>query len=453
MRAHIFGLVNFGGLQLEATDLRPLCGNSEIPYATWIEGSAGLGRSFPFRLTPDYPDASDSSAVCLAPDRSQVVAAEGDLDLSFPAVLECEEKLCGQWSRAIWEPGPRVLRLSRDLAGCTNLFYCRMGDWMAFSSSLTALLSHPWVPKDLDERAMARCLLPALGGEQETSYRYIRRVPGGCWLRADQHGIQRQAYQRLESLKSEPPADAVAEMRRHFFAAVQRTLGNARPLLTLSSGLDSGAVASVAASLKPGLQALVWRPSFTIANRPGYLPDEWDLAQATGRHAGDLQLHQVLGRGSFLQSVRELQSRTGSPLLGTGNAPWLLDSCQICSELGIPTMLVASGGNVSSAYSGRATGVRRWLSDLRSKLRRPQSSGPTLARASWLASMAADEPVSERQARSMILRYQGSAWAQLGASFGIEFRDPTADTELARFCFSLPEAAYMPVALASQAVS
>ena len=166
----------------------------------------------------------------------------------------CVDRLDGIFAFAIWDDAADTLFLARDPLGVKPLFWARVGDGIVFGSEIKALLAHPDVPAIVDARGLTELVLtrpvfPSTPGI--TPFAGIEELRGGRTLRVSRQGLREDTYWRLHSAPHEDDLDAtVAHVKDLFARIVQRQLVSDVPVACiLSGGLDSSAVAALAAPL------------------------------------------------------------------------------------------------------------------------------------------------------------------------------------------------------------
>lgn len=109
-----------------------------------------------------------------------------DTEVLLKAYLEqgpaCLERMVGMFAFAIHDPRSNRLVLARDRLGKKPLYYWRGSEGLAFASEIKALLSLPWVQRDLDIDPQAVRDYLALGYilEPKSIFASIRRLPPAC---------------------------------------------------------------------------------------------------------------------------------------------------------------------------------------------------------------------------------------------------------------------------------
>ena len=242
--------------------------------STWVSGAVGMGHSA-FHTTAEaaieqQPLSFDGqvwlNAYARIDDRAELrrkLAAAGrevpsgasDADFILHAYhtwgRDCLDHLLGDFAFIIWDGREQRLFCARDHFGIRPFFYARAGDTLIVGNTLSCLRRHPAVPQDLDDLAIADFLL--LGAYKEpdlTAYAAIRRLPPGHSLTWNGYALRVEPYWSLpveEPLLYANKDDYVDQFGELFNAAVVDRLRASRIAISMSGGLDSTAVAAVAA--------------------------------------------------------------------------------------------------------------------------------------------------------------------------------------------------------------
>jgi asparagine synthase (glutamine-hydrolysing) len=177
-----------------------------------------------------------------------------------------------------------ILLLARDPLGIKPLYYTQTPDGFAFASEVRALLASGAVPKRLSQDALTAFLLFGSVSEPVTLLEGVFSLPPG-------HRMLLHVPERRRVPRARPwwdPAHSPAAREPHKPRDLPSAAKELRPLLEeavrehliadvpvglfLSSGLDSGAIAALAAQARGGIQ------SFTLTF-PGTAFDEAELAR------------------------------------------------------------------------------------------------------------------------------------------------------------------------------
>ena len=278
----IVGVVDFGGQPVDGVLLRDLTDRLKFRgpdhQQIWHDGAVGLGHTrlaTTFDSDNDHQPLSVGSDVWIVADariddqatllhalRSQGTVIESgasDAELILRAYLawdaDCVEHLIGDFSFGIWDARQRRLMLARDHFGVAPMYFARLGDRIVFGNTLDVIRKYPGIGDDLNEEAIGDYLLFGYSIDlNNTFFTQVRSLPPASrivWDNGNQTGPQRywslpeaDNYHRIRSV-----ADYRAEFNAVFTAAVRDRLRGPRAAISLSGGLDSGAVAAIAAAL------------------------------------------------------------------------------------------------------------------------------------------------------------------------------------------------------------
>lgn len=164
----------------------------------------------------------------------------------------CPEKLNGIFAFAVWDTNEKRLFLARDRIGVKPLFYARRGGGLIFASELKALLKHPGVPPKVRAEGLSEIF--ALGPARTPGHGVfdgVDELRPGWSITFSRDGMASRRYWSLESRPHEDDFDTTVDtVRRLVLDAVTRQLVSDVPLcVLLSGGLDSSAIAAIAASV------------------------------------------------------------------------------------------------------------------------------------------------------------------------------------------------------------
>jgi asparagine synthase (glutamine-hydrolysing) len=209
---------------------------------------------------------------------------------------DCLEELRGMFALALLDLRKRyatapLLFLARDPLGIKPLYYTQASDGFAFASEVRALMAGGMAAKKLSQDALTSYFLFGSVSEPVTllegvfslppGHRMLlyvperRRVPRArAWWDATRSAAAR------DGRETKSVAAAAKDLRPRLEEAVRVHLIADVPVgLFLSSGLDSGAIAALAARERAGIC------SFTLSF-PGTSYDEAPLARSVAKHCG-----------------------------------------------------------------------------------------------------------------------------------------------------------------------
>jgi len=160
---------------------------------------------------------------------------------------------------AIWDSDRRRLFAVRDRMGIKPFYYYWDGRFFAFASEIKALLAHPDIHAELEERVVPEYLAFGFISEERTLFRGIRKLLPGHHLTVDLGGakpafnVRRYWDVPLPVPSSASEKDLTAETRLRLEESVRLRLMSDVPLgMFLSGGVDSSAIAALTKKLTDG---------------------------------------------------------------------------------------------------------------------------------------------------------------------------------------------------------
>ena len=170
----------------------------------------------------------------------------------------CLKRFNGMWSFAIFDPKKREIFCSRDRFGVKPFYYYLDNDVFVFASEIKAVLTHPRVKSEPDDKTIFNYLASGYGYmdiSDRTFFKGIRQLKPGHYARliiADKRFSQTRYWNpdpfKKAVFKNEE--DAYRKFYHLFEDSVRLRLRSDVPLgVSLSGGLDSSSIACVAARL------------------------------------------------------------------------------------------------------------------------------------------------------------------------------------------------------------
>lgn len=405
---------------------------------------------------------------------------------------DCPNRIYGDWAFAAYHQKERRLFLARDHSGNTSVYYYADSKVFAFASSRNALLALGLAPMEMDELYLAQVVIswPAYHGER-TIHTPIKRLPPAHCLTVMPDWLNVKQYWRLEDTpelrlpKREDYADAFGDV---FNEAVRYRLRAVNGIgVTLSGGLDSGSVAATAAHFLQGKgKPLLAFTSVPLSNPGVYVGkrfgDEFPYAQATAQYAGISDLFPITAISiTPIQAIRTLLAIHNEPSHAAGNFFWIQGILEAARKRGCRVLFTGQAGNAGISWEGDVfsqslgfqlshLGWQRWSQEMVKRytpafllnayrnMRQPKNGWwkssaihPDFAnrlnlRACLLSasdSLLSPKPRNPREQRCVAFMHGrsigGALWAETGASYSMEVRDPTADARVLAFTFSVPD--------------
>jgi asparagine synthase (glutamine-hydrolysing) len=283
------------------------------------------------------------------------------------------EEVCshlqGDWALAAWDAREHRLLLARDACGNATLYYFEGQGFVAFASSLKALLALPGVVKEPDRLRLAQVLVSWQHDAELTAYKGFRRL---VWAHAMTVGSEGQTRTwrhwspggrgLLTYRRDEEYEEAFLE---HYTRAVQSCLRTHKPVAaTLSGGRDSGSVVAMAAPVLAaqgrGLTAYTSVPCLP-ADGAGdrRMGNEWDLAHSTAVMAGANVEHIPLDAKDYgiIQGIEHLLDVHDGPSHAAGNHFWLQAIMEAASRNGAGGVLTGQMGNATVSWTGNGSAL------------------------------------------------------------------------------------------------
>lgn len=402
---------------------------------------------------------------------------------------QAPDHLLGDWAFAVWHPQEKTLFLARDQHGNTALYYTYNQNRFAFASSHKALLALG-IPQRLNESYLSQLLITWVAYHgSETLFREIKRLPPAHAMTVTPDTVKCQRYWYLEERPALnlPTFEAYAEgFLEVYTEAVRCRLRSKRPIgSTLSGGLDSGSVTALAAKelqdKNKRVTAFTSIPLFSTDQTVGKnrFGDETAFATATAQAFHNIDHHFIDAADiSPLKGIKTMHAIRGEPGHAGGNYYWLVALFEEAQRQGVRVLLTGQGGNGTISWSGAPAlhsklnqlRVDGWKETLKATLPAPLIRTYQLSRQEkiswgnsaihpafaqridlkrhWIQAESRDRnvpyrwrtPLDQRLAILLPGRSIGGAiWAEIGAYYGIEVRDPTLDKRVMEYCLSVPD--------------
>jgi asparagine synthase (glutamine-hydrolysing) len=354
------------------------------------EGSIGMGNLL-FEVNPE--DAFENQPVqgergmtvsaARLDNRAEIVEALGfssddaprlsDGHLAGMAFDRWGEEVClhlqGDWALAAWDARERCLLLARDACGSSTLYFHEGNGFIAFASSLKALLALPGVVKEPDRLRLAQVLVSWQHDAERTAYNGFRRL---VWAHAMTVGSDGQT--RAWPYWS-PEGRALLNYRREeeyeevfldlYTRAVRSCLRTRKPVAaTLSGGRDSGSVVAMAAPIL----AAQGRDLTAYTSVPCMPPDgagerrlgdEWEQAHATALMAGENLQHLPVDAAGYgvIQGIEDVIAIHDGPSHAAANHFWLQAIMETAAGDGAGVLLTGQMGNATVSWGGHGSAL------------------------------------------------------------------------------------------------
>lgn len=240
-----------------------------------------------------------------------------------------------------------ILFLARDPLGIKPLYYTQSPEGFAFASEVRALLACGAAPKRLSQDALTAYLLFGSVSEPVTLLEGVFSLPPGHRMllyvpdrrrtpRARPWWDPTQSPAARDSRKPRDLSTAAKKLRPLLQDAVRAHLIADVPVgLFLSSGLDSGAIAAMAAQAQEGIQ------SFTLTF-PGTAFDEAELSRVVAQRCGTKHTEVPLNGDAVLARLDEALAALDQPTMDAVNTYFVSWAAR---EVGLKVALSGLGGD------------------------------------------------------------------------------------------------------------
>lgn len=328
---------------------------------------------------PYYDDSHGIyfTADCMIDNRMELCEQLGVSDTSVPdgslcylAYLKWGEKfvehLLGIFSIAVYDKSNKKLLLYTDHMGSRCINYMRYEDKIMFSTSydlfINALpegqlkLSEKWIVGCESEPSACMIIFPGL-----TPYEGLHQLQAGTYVKYEDGKINEISYWNPTGIK-ERKGLSDSEYKKLFVDTFTECVSDIlRPgvkvAATLSGGLDSSSVVSVAAPILEKRGELI----HTYTSVPDYdeelglsdyfVPDESGAVKKTAEYFPNMQCHFVDCRDeSALTRIERLVNDYGFPLKSSINLMWLDEVAKQAREEGCTVILSGQHGNSTISY-------------------------------------------------------------------------------------------------------
>lgn len=165
---------------------------------------------------------------------------------------DCLHRLNGVWTLAVWDDRRRELFCARDRLGVKPFYYALIGDSFLFASEIKALLVHPAVGRQPNDRMLATFLAWGVADHtKETMYDGVFQIQPGHRFMVSESGVGEP--ERYWDLDINPDLGGVDDevasrgLRGLLADAIRLRLRGDGPVGTcLSGGIDSSAITAFA---------------------------------------------------------------------------------------------------------------------------------------------------------------------------------------------------------------
>jgi asparagine synthase (glutamine-hydrolysing) len=258
----------------------------------------------------------------------------------------------GMFAFAIWDARRKELLLARDRVGIKPLYYTTLGSVFAFASEIRALLTLPWVRRELDEEALISFLTFNYLQPPATLFKGIAKLRPGHRLIVDRSGIRSDEPFWRPIWDSELEGND-EDLRRKLLAELQdsirRQMVSDVPVgVFLSGGVDSSGLVALASE---HTTVPVRTYSIGFEGAPAY--NELDYARQVAAQYKTNHIERVVRKEELAEFLPKLVDIYDEPLADATSIPIYFIS-QFARANG--SIVVLTGDGSDELFCG----YRRW---------------------------------------------------------------------------------------------
>jgi asparagine synthase (glutamine-hydrolysing) len=201
--------------------------------------------------------------------------------------LEMFSKIDGMFAFALFDKRRNKVLLARDMAGIKPLYYSNVGEMFIFGSEPKTVLAGLRSSGSIDYSHSAEFLIMGLTDHDDgTFYSDVKQLPGGCYMELSTSGDVKQPVRYWSPSKDlfDAEYDYSSGVENKVYLSVQRQLrADVTVGTSLSGGIDSGAIVSVAGQILKNSNKNYNTLTFSF---PDFPDDESHYAKLIADNAG-----------------------------------------------------------------------------------------------------------------------------------------------------------------------
>lgn len=250
-------------------------------------------------------------------------------------------ELGGDFVIVAWDQSRQCGLIAVDRIGVHSLSYTRLGDTLAFATTLDQLCGHPGVKRQLAPQAIFDYLYYHACPGPQTVFTGMLRVPAGhCVEFGPGAASEPQAYWTIEF--NEDHSRNTEELKGEFMslveAAVREAAEGAQVGSFLSGGTDSSTVSGMLGRVS-GAPARTFSIGFDV---PGF--DETEYARIAAKHFATKHHEYYVKPGDVVAALPEIAAAYDQPFGNASAVPAYL-CAKFAREQGVQRLLAGDGGD------------------------------------------------------------------------------------------------------------
>jgi asparagine synthase (glutamine-hydrolysing) len=254
---------------------------------------------------------------------------------------QCLRQLRGMFAFALVDKKNGTVLIARDRMGEKPLYLHQTDEEIYFSSEMKSLLSAGCVPFELDPPAVNDYFHYQYVPEPKTPLKAVRKLPRAHYLKVQlaDWEVEQRKYWDMESV--EPvDGDPVSLVRDELNRVCELLIRADVPVgVALSGGLDSSAIAALAARKYPGTMH-----AFSVGYPGRPANDERNDAKALA-DVLNMPFHEIeLSTGDLVESFEQMNFQRDDPIADISGFGYYSVS-KVARKHGVPVLLQGQGGD------------------------------------------------------------------------------------------------------------
>ena len=273
--------------------------------------------------------------------------------------------LRGMFAFGLWDAQRQQLLLARDPYGIKPLYYADDGWTLRFASQVKALLAGGQISRGADPAGLVGYYLFGNVPDPHTTYRAVRAVPAGAFVRVDRLGAHRpEEYHSLavacceaeEAGRHADPLQRQERVRAALLDSVRHHLVADVPVgAFLSAGIDSGALVGL---MRDAGQAEIQTVTIAFNEFQGQSEDEAPLAAEVARLYGTQHSTRVVTEAEFAADLPRIMEAMDQPSIDGINT-WFV--AKAARERGLKVAVSGVGGDELFGGYPSFRDIPRWV--------------------------------------------------------------------------------------------
>ena len=281
--------------------------------------------------------------------------SKGDIEVALHLYrrkgIDFLQELNGMYAGAIFDQPKNRLILFRDRFGIKPLYYTETDDCFAFSSEIKPLIAGSRLPVELNQAGLAAYFTYRYIPGEQTMFKNIKSLPPGSYIEFDlnsgAYAIKRYWEYKFDM---DVPEISFNDAKERFYALLSdavniRLRSDVEVGALVSGGIDSSAVASLAADRNPGISLFT---IFFKEEKYNELPYVKKFLKVNNSRFSSSRLYTELCSRRTLDRLPEIVRSLEEPIsLGA-----ILPTDQVCRLAGDRLKVVLTGEGADEIFGG-----------------------------------------------------------------------------------------------------